>query len=98
MVERVLMDAWDSVVRLRFRPSCPGSPTPHPRINLISCNTISYQPHRNSQDLDILIPALIIEEQHLIVLDATISMYPCKMCRLATRVYLHVIKVVYRAS
>lgn len=83
---------------LLFCSSSSHSPAPHARIDLVSRDAIFYEPHCNSQNLDVLVPALVIEEEHLIVFNPTIFVYLCEVRRLAARVYLHVIKVIYRAS
>jgi uncharacterized glyoxalase superfamily protein PhnB len=83
-----------SLLHSCFRPACPCSPTPHTSINFVSSHAVPYQPHSDTKDLDVLVSAFIVEEKHLIVLDATIPMYPRKMRRFAARVYLHVIEVV----
>jgi hypothetical protein len=75
-------------------PACPRSPTPHASIDLISSYAISYEPHSDTQNFDVLVPALVVEEQHLIVLDATVPVYPVEVRRFATGVYLHVVEVV----
>jgi hypothetical protein len=78
-------------------PPCPLPPAPHPRIHLLNRNTISNQPHRDSQHFNIFIPTLIIKEQHILILDTSIPLYPPKMRRLVPRVYLQMRKVVYCA-
>lgn len=76
----------------------PLPPLLDPLINLIPRNSALNQVHRNPQDLHIFIPALIIEEQHLLKFDPTISMYALEVCRLAARIYLQVVEIVYCAS
>lgn len=53
--------------------------------------------HSYTQHFYVLIPALIVKEEHLVVFDPAVSVYPLKVRRLAAGVYLHVIKVVYCA-
>jgi hypothetical protein len=81
---------------LGFVPSSPHPPTPNTRINLISRNAALHKPHRDAQHLNIFIPALVIKEQHLVIRDATVSVYLREVRRLAAWIYLHVIEVVYR--
>jgi hypothetical protein len=85
-------------MHLRFRSSGPHSPTLHARINRSSCNAISNEPHGDTKNLDVLVPALIIKEKHLVVFDPTVSVYPCEVCRLVARVYLQMVEVIYRTS
>ena len=66
----------------------------HTSVDLVSRHTISYKLHSYTKRLYVLIPALIIEEEHLLVFDPTVSVYPLKVRRLATGIYLHVIEVV----
>lgn len=73
----------------------PLSPTPHPSINRVSTHTIPYKPHNHTQRLHVLVPALVVEEQHVLVFYPAVPVYPLKVRRLAARVDLKVIEAVY---
>lgn len=60
-------------------PPLPPSPLPHAPIHHIPRNTISYQIHDHPQLLHILIPRLIIKEQHLIIAQPRLFLQPCEM-------------------
>jgi len=75
----------------------PLPPTPHTPVDFIPRYAILHKTHDDPEHLYVLIPRLIIKEQHLLIRDARIPMYPLEMRRLAAGVYLQVIKVVYRA-
>lgn len=82
---------------LVFRPSRPFPPTLDSIVDLVSSDSISDEPHCDTESLHILVPAFVVEEKHLVVIDTAIPMYSREMCSLAARIYLHVIEVVYRA-
>lgn len=72
----------------------PFSPALDALIDHVSCDTISDQLHGDTKYLNILVPAFIVKKQHILVVNATISVDPLEMCSLAARVYLQMIEEV----
>lgn len=70
------------------------SPAPDTFINHISRHTPRHKLHRHAQDLNILISALVVEEQHLLVLYPGVFVYALEMRRLVAWVDLQVVEVV----
>ena len=70
------------------------SPPSYSLIDHIPCDTSWHQFHRYTKHLYVLIPALVIKEQHLLIVYPAISVYALEMRGLATGVDLQMVKVV----
>ena len=90
---RVHEDVSSSAVR-SLCLSVSLSPGLHALVDFIPCDTIFYELHCHPQHLDVLVPALVVEEEHILEFDPAVSVYSLEVCRLAARVYLEVIEVV----
>lgn len=75
-----------------LRPGIPLSPGLDPTINLLSRDPILDQLHHDPQLLDISIPTLIIEKQHLLILHPTLALQSLEVRGLRARIYLHMIE------
>lgn len=80
--------------RLRVFSPVSLSPPSDTLINDIPRDASGHQLHRDAQDLDVLISALVVEEQHLLVVYPTVPAYTLEMRRLAAGVNLQMIKVI----
>lgn len=67
-------------------------------IDYISRHTSGYELHCDAQYFYVLVPALVVEEEHLLIVYPTVSVYALEVGGLATGVDLQVIEVVDRTS
>jgi len=73
-------------------------PASYALVDDISGYASWYKLHRDAQYFYVLVPTLIVEEEHLLVFCPAVSMYAFEVGGLATRVDLQVVEVVDRAS
>ena len=78
---------------IRSHPNPPVlPPRPHPIINLRFRDPIPNQPHRHTQLLDIPVPALVIEKQHILKGNPALFLNFLEMPFLVPRENLHIIE------
>lgn len=81
---------------LRF-PALPPPPLPHPSIHLRARDSARHLPEHDPEALDIPVPALVVEEQHLLEGDAARLLDALEVRLLVAREDLHVIEDVVGA-
>lgn len=67
-------------------------PAFNPLIHRLSRHSIPHKPHNNTQSFYILVPALVVEEEHIFVIDPSVLMYPFEMCSFVARIYLQIVE------
>ena len=78
---------------IRSHPNPPVlPPRPHPVINLCFRDPIPDQPHCHTQLLDVTIPALVIEKQHILKSNPALFLYFLEMSFLVPWENLHIIE------
>jgi hypothetical protein len=70
----------------------PLPPALNPLIYRLSRHSIPHKPHNDTQSFYVLVSALVVEEEHISVINPSVPMYPLEMCSFAARIYLQIIE------
>lgn len=92
-VSSSIQASLSDLVRILFLvPPMSLPPLPDSLVDDFPRNTIIDEFHDDAQGLDVLVPALVVKEEHLFVREAGPFVQACKVRRLAPGVYLEVVK------
>jgi len=88
----VLNSTLDCTLLIHLYFLVPLPPALYPLIHRLSRHPIPHKPHNDAQSFYVLVPALVIEEEHISVINSSVPVYPLEMCGFTARINLQIVE------